>query len=112
MYKYTASYPERNHGGEVEGRDAGGDSQRHSEGQRVHVPGDLRHGLPELQAGDAAAVLHHLCNRPGRRSEEISDMVSPSCRLVMLQQCSTTSVTGRADGQRGSQTWSPRAAGW
>lgn len=56
-------HPKRNHGGEVEGGDAGAHAQRQAVGVGVHVLGDGRQRLTEHQRGDAAGVLHNLCTR-------------------------------------------------
>ena len=53
-------HPERDHGGEVEGRDAGADAERGAECGEVHVLADPGHGLAQQQVGVTAAVLHHL----------------------------------------------------
>lgn len=53
-------HPQRNHGGEVEGGDAGADAERQAVRVRVHVLGDGGQGFAQHEGGDAAGVLHHL----------------------------------------------------
>ena len=55
------SYPEGDHGGEVEGGDSGADTQWDAVGEGVHVSCDAVHGLSQLEVGDSAAVLDNLC---------------------------------------------------
>lgn len=59
----NGEHPQGDHGGEVEGGDAGTDA----DGQRVrigvHVLGNVVHRLAHLQRGDTAAVLDNLCGR-------------------------------------------------
>ena len=54
--------PERDHGGEVEGRDAGHHPEWQAVRHGVHVLGDALQCLTQLQRRDAAAMLHHLCS--------------------------------------------------
>lgn len=64
-------HPQGDHGGEVEG----GDARAHAEGQAVgvgvHVFGDGRQRFAEHQGGDAAGVLHNLCNSGRNRKGRI-----------------------------------------
>ena len=53
-------HPQGDHGGEVEGGDAGAHADGQAEGVRVHVLGDGGQRLAQHQGGDAAGVLHHL----------------------------------------------------
>ena len=53
-------HPERDHGGEVEGRDAGTHPQGHAVAGQVHVLADAGQGLPQQQRGVGAQVLNHL----------------------------------------------------
>ena len=62
------THPEWNHGGEVEGRDPGTDPQGLSVGVGVHVLGNGAEGLPQLEVGDRAGMLHHLWRGGGRRA--------------------------------------------
>ena len=53
-------HPERDHGGEVEGRDTSTHPKGRPEGGEIHVLADSGHGLAQQQVCVAAAVLHHL----------------------------------------------------
>ena len=53
-------HPERDHGGKVEGRDAGADAERGAEAREVHVLGDAREGLAHEEVGVGAALLDDL----------------------------------------------------
>ena len=57
----SLTHPERYHGREVEGGDSSADSEGFSVCVCVHVFGDSSQRLPELETGDRAGVLHHLC---------------------------------------------------
>ena len=85
---FTSPYPKWDHGWEVEWRDAGTDAQGHADGVGVHVLGDARHGLPELQGRDTAAVLHHLYRNKhadiGARSSQIIIAVPTVCCSFLL----------------------------
>ena len=59
-------HPQGYHGGEVERGDSSTDTNGQSVGVRVHVLGNVGHGLTHLKGGDAAAVLHNLCLGLGR----------------------------------------------
>ena len=63
-------HPQRDHGGEVEGGDAGAHADGQAEGVRVHVLGERGQRLAQHQGGDAACVLHHLCEGGGEGGGE------------------------------------------
>ena len=57
----SLTHPERYHGREVEGGNSSANSEGFSVCVCVHVFGDSSQRLPELETGDRAGVLHHLC---------------------------------------------------
>ena len=85
-------HPERDHGGEVEWRDAGAHAQGLGVAVGVDAAGHVLHRLAHHQAGDAAGVLHHFNAPPdialgvrkglaGFAAEYFGDVV-----LVLLEQ--------------------------
>lgn len=56
-------HPQRDHGREVEGRDASAHADGQTERVDVHVFGDGGQSFTEHQGSDAAGVLHHLWER-------------------------------------------------
>ena len=64
MVRLCGTDPKRDHGGKVKWGDSSTNAERNSVGMRIHVLGDLGQCLSELQARDATAVLHNLCNEP------------------------------------------------
>lgn len=56
-------HPQRDHGREVEGGDAGAHPEGQPVGVGVHVLRDGGQRFTQHQGGDAASVLHHLCNK-------------------------------------------------
>lgn len=63
-------HPQGDHGGEVEGGDAGAHADGQAVGEGVHVLGDGRQRLPEHEGGDAACVLDHLWEERERARED------------------------------------------
>lgn len=70
-------HPQGDHGGEVEGGNTGTDTDGQGVRVCVHVPGDVGHSLAHLQRGDAAAVLHNLCEE----GNEIIINIFDTCQL-------------------------------
>ena len=61
-------HPQRDHGREVEGGDAGTHTKRQPVGVGVHVFGDGGQSFTHHERGDAAGVFYHLWNQ--RETEE------------------------------------------
>ena len=59
----SQTYPEWNHGREIEWTDSTSDPQWDSVCVCVHVLGNIGHGFSKLQRWNAAAMLHNLCNK-------------------------------------------------
>lgn len=58
-------HPQRNHGWEIERRNASAHTQRQTVGVSVHVFSDGGHCLSQYEGCHTASMFHHLCSRKG-----------------------------------------------
>lgn len=57
------THPQRDHGWEVEWRDACSDAEGHAVCDGVHVLSNVGQRLPQLQGRNAARMLNNLCTK-------------------------------------------------
>jgi len=92
-------HPEGNHGGEVEGADSGGNSERLPVRVGVHILGNSGESLTHQKSGDGAGVLNDLCKSETFRGG------TPFSKF-QLSNRQHVSYEGHEGHHRGHQQWS------